>query len=54
MIRTDGFSTVYPDQKWQYFAIMTPVVSYGGKGGLVFTFGFDHNQIAGNMIRKSE
>ena len=53
MIRTDGFSTVYPDQNGNYFAIMTPVVSYGGKGGLVFTFGFDHNQIAGNMIRKA-
>ncbi|MCK9320351.1 InlB B-repeat-containing protein, partial [Methanoculleus sp.] len=47
---TDGFSEVYPDDVGEYFALLTPVVSHGGKGGLVFTFGFDNNQVAGDAL----
>lgn len=49
---TDGFAEVYPDATGEYFALLTPVVSHGGKGGLVFTFGFDNNQVAGDALYK--
>jgi hypothetical protein len=48
-VRTDGFLEVYQDGAYKY-AIATPVASYGVKGGFVFEFGFDNNQVAGNGL----
>jgi hypothetical protein len=57
-VRTDGFLTEFPDIANQgsasrYNAIMTPVVSFGGKNNLNFNFKFDNNQIAGDAITPS-
>ena len=49
MVRTDGFLENYPDDLYEY-AIMVPIQSFGGKGTLVFEFGFDNNLYAGNAI----
>lgn len=54
MIKTDGFDSVYPSVTGNYKAIMTPIVSFGGKGGLNFTFDFESNQVAGDSIVKSD
>lgn len=54
MIKTDGFDSVYPSVVGNYKAIMTPIISFGGKGGLNFTFDFDSNQIAGVSLFKSD
>lgn len=53
-VRTDGFLELYPDETSpdKKYAIMTPVVSYGGKNALVFTFGFQDNQLAGDALYK--
>ena len=51
-VKTDGFNKVYPSVSFNHKAIMTPVISFGGKGGLNFTFGFESNQIAGDAIEK--
>jgi hypothetical protein len=49
-VRTDGFLKEFPDEVDRYNAIMTPVVSFGGKNNLNFNFKFDNNQIAGDAI----
>ena len=49
-IRTNGFLKIYPDDISYKYAIAIPVASYGVKGGFVFGFGFDNNQIAGNGL----
>jgi hypothetical protein len=51
-VKTDGFNKVYPSVSFNHKAIMTPVISFGGKGGLNFTFGFESNQIVGDSIVK--
>lgn len=53
IVRTDGFLEQYPDATSDYKGIMTPVVSFGGKGGLNFNFKFDSNLIAGDALIKS-
>lgn len=53
IVRTDGFLEQYPDTSNIKRAIMTPVISFGGKGGLNFTFNFESNLIAGDSIVKS-
>jgi len=52
-IRTDGFLEEYPNAGGYYYAVMTPVASFGVKGGFSFTFGFENNQVAGNGITTS-
>jgi hypothetical protein len=54
MVKTDGFDSVYPSVSGNHKAIMTPIVSFGGKGGLNFTFDFESNQVAGDAIVKSD
>ncbi len=58
MVRTDGFVEQYPDllafPTIFHETIMTPVNSYGGKGALVFNFGFSSNRIAGDAIKKQD
>jgi hypothetical protein len=49
-IRTDGFLREFPDGQDYYRAIVTPVVSFGGKNNLNFNFKFDNNQIAGDAL----
>jgi hypothetical protein len=49
-IRTDGFLEEYPDDMTYQYAIATPVASYGIKGGFVFGFGFENNQVAGDGL----
>lgn len=52
-VRTDGFLKKYPDTENDKKAIMTPVVSFGGKGSLNFTFDFDSNIVAGDSLVSS-
>ena len=52
-VRTDGFLKEFPDETNKYSAIITPVVSFGGKNNLNFNFKFDNNQIAGDSITPS-
>jgi len=54
-VRTDGFLKEFPDavNLDEYKAIMTPIVSFGGKNNLNFNFKFDSNQIAGDAITAS-
>lgn len=56
-VRTDGFLSLYPDAENNYKAVMTPVVAFGGggagKGSLVFSFGFNSNQLVGYMLEKT-
>jgi hypothetical protein len=54
-VRTDGFLKEFPDavNLDEYKAIMTPVVSFGGKNNLNFNFKFDNNQVAGDAITAS-
>jgi len=47
-VRTDGFVEEYPDDATYKRAIATPVASFGVKGGFVFGFGFESNQVAGD------
>lgn len=49
-VRTDGFLKTLPDINDEYKAIITPVVSFGGKNNLNFNFKFDNNQVAGDAI----
>jgi hypothetical protein len=49
-VRTDGFLERYPDDTDDFKAIMTPVNTFGGKGAVVFKFGFKSNQVAGNAL----
>jgi uncharacterized repeat protein (TIGR02543 family) len=51
-VRTDTFNEQNPSGAINNFAIMTPVVSYGGQNALVFTFGFDDNILAGVGLYK--
>jgi hypothetical protein len=53
-VRTDGFLEEYPDDVFYgYYAVMTPVASFGVKGGFSFTFGFENNQVAGDGVTTS-
>jgi len=52
-IRTDGFLENYPNSGGYYYSVMTPVASFGIKGGFAFTFGFDNNQVAGDGVKTS-
>ena len=51
-VRTDTFNEQNPSGAINNYAIMTPVVSYGGQNALVFTFGFDDNILAGVALYK--
>lgn len=58
-IRTDGFLQQYPDAPnqfgtMQYKAVMTPVVSFGGKNNLNFNFKFDSNIVAGDALTRGD
>lgn len=53
-VKTDGFSEQHPSASGDFKAIMTPIISFGGKGGLNFTFDFDSNLIAGSALVKSD
>ena len=48
-VRTDAFVKRYDDGLY-FHAIATPVNAFGKKGGVVFQFGFDNNQIALNAV----
>lgn len=52
-VRTDGFLENYPDEDNTLHAITTPVASFGIKGGFVFSFGFESNQVAGDKIKRT-
>ncbi len=52
-IRTDGFLENYQNSGGYYYSVMTPVASFGIKGGFAFTFGFDNNQVAGDGVKTS-
>lgn len=57
LIRTDGFLNYYEKESKELFkdiALITPVSSFGIKGGFVFNLGFENNQLAGpSIIRKN-
>ena len=58
-IRTDGFLQQYPDAPnqfgtTQYKAVMTPVISFGGKNNLNFNFKFDSNIVAGDALTRGD
>ena len=48
-VRTNAFVERYDDELY-FHAIATPVNAFGKKGGLVFQFGFDNNQLALNAV----
>lgn len=50
LIRTDGMLNVYDDDSSTRKFLNVPVSSFGIKGGFVFTFGFDNNQVAGDGL----
>lgn len=50
-IRTKEFLEEYPDDTYKY-AISNPVNSFAKKGGLVFQFGFENNQIALSAVKE--
>lgn len=50
-VRTDGFLENYPDADFTMYAITTPVSSFGVKGGFVFSFGWESNQVANDRIK---
>ena len=50
-IRTKEFLNDYPDGTYKY-AISNPVNSFAKKGGLVFQFGFENNQIALSAVKE--
>ncbi len=52
-VRTDGFLEEYPDGDYIH-AISTPVSTFGIKGGFIFSFGFESNQIAGDGVSYDE
>ncbi|NCD23710.1 MAG: hypothetical protein EOL90_12345, partial [Spartobacteria bacterium] len=52
-VRTDGFLDIYPNDGTYNYGIMTPVASFGVKGGFVFNFGFENNQVAGVRVTES-
>jgi hypothetical protein len=52
-VRTDGFLDIYPNDGTYNYGIMTPVASFGVKGGFVFNFGFENNQVAGVRVKES-
>jgi len=52
-IRTDGFLDIYPNDGTYNYGVMTPVASFGVKGGFVFNFGFENNQVAGVRVKES-
>ena len=49
-IRTDGMLDVYEEDSTTRKVISVPVSSFGIKGGFVFTFGFENNQVAGDGL----
>ena len=51
LIRTDGMLEIYPESANNIRNFITvPVTSRGIKGGFVFTFGFQNNQVAGDGL----
>ncbi len=53
-VRTDGFLENYPNDETFRYGIVTPVSSFGIKGGFVFSFGFENNQVAGDRIKNAK
>lgn len=54
LIRTDGMFNVNPETEDKKYAVSIPVSSFGMKGSLAFTFGFQKNQVVGDKIRYYE